>query len=64
MDVFNLIKNFFLHKDFLPHQGNDPRDDVHAAAFCFSACVAALLIVLGLYIAKKFIENYKKRTTV
>ena len=49
----DLIKNFFLHKDFLPQKENIPGTMFTPLHFIFAACVAALLIFLGLRIAKK-----------
>ncbi len=49
----DLIKNFFLHKDFLPAKEMIPGTMFTPLHFIFAACVAALLILLGLHIAKK-----------
>jgi hypothetical protein len=49
----DLIQNFFLHKDFLPSKDHIPGTMFTPLHFIFSACVAALLIFLGLCIAKK-----------
>jgi hypothetical protein len=49
----DLIQNFFLHKDFLPPKEMLPGPMFPPLHFFFAACVATLLIFLGLRIAKK-----------
>ena len=49
----DLIKHFFLHKDYLPPKEMLPGTMFTPLHFIFAACVAAGLILLGLHIAKK-----------
>ncbi len=49
----DLIKHFFLHKDYLPPKEMIPGTMFTPLHFIFAACVAAGLILLGLHIAKK-----------
>lgn len=49
----DLIKHFFLHKDYLPPKELLPGTMFTPLHFIFAACVAAGLILLGLHIAKK-----------
>lgn len=55
----DLIKNFFLHKDFLPAKEMIPGTLFTPLHFIFSACLAVLLITLGLHIAKKSERNIR-----
>lgn len=49
----DLLKNFFTHKDFLPSADKIPGTMFTPLHFIFAAIVLSVIIVLGLFVAKK-----------
>ncbi len=49
----DLLKNFFTHKDFLPGKDNLPGTLFTPLHFAFAAVLAALIILLGVWVAKR-----------